>query len=86
MSDKPKTELDYEQIRNDVSSAMGAGDMEYPKSRKPQVVRVSPDRLAACRRVSSAMLADEYLTVLSACAAEGITRGTYAYVRGAGLI
>lgn len=86
MSDKSKTEIDYAQIRNDVASQVGSGLMGYIEEQRPPVVRVSPERLRACQRVSAALFADESLTILSACVAEGVTRGSYTYVRDAGLI
>lgn len=86
MSDKKKTEIDYEQIRNDVAAQIGSGLMGYIKEQRPTIVRVSSERLRACQRVSAALFADESLAILSACVAEGVTRGSYTYVRDAGLI
>lgn len=86
MSDKPKSKIDYEQCRNDISSSIARGDLTMADGRKPETVRVGADRLAACRRVHSALFADESLSVLSACVAEGIATHSYIYARDAGLI
>jgi hypothetical protein len=86
MSDKPKAELDYAQIRDDVASAMGQGTLSYTKGHRPPQVRVSLDRVHACRRVNNALFADDSLSILSACVAEGVTRGSYRYACDAGLI
>ena len=86
MPDKPKNEIDYEQCRNDISASIARGQFTMADGRKPETVRVGADRLAKCRRVHSALFADESLSILSACAAEGIATHSYIYVRDAGLI
>lgn len=86
MLNETKNEINYEQCRNDVASSIARGDIGLADGRKPGTIRVSAERLAACRRVHSKLFADESLSILSACVSEKISCHSYIYARDTGLI